>query len=272
MTNKILFLDDDESILDLLKHVFDRKGYEIYIASDPLEAINLISKVEFSVITIDLLMPKINGHDFLRSPEVSSSKAIKIVISALLEVEGIVKIINCGLVWRYIQKPFKNEELLQAVSNAVDFYQEKKEKEKYYNEMISSKKEIEDLNKNLNKIIEDRMRISEGRSQLLKRLATTDEQEVIIGETIKLIEDICGNLNFRIVKEKPADLMFYPLMSGDKRLGYIVFDEIKENQLEKITDVLQGFAPIVELCLTLLNAKSNADSILNELNYLNDEA
>jgi FixJ family two-component response regulator len=271
MTNKILFIDDDELALSLLPLVFKDEGYEIYTCSDPIEAIKLVLEIDFSVISTDLQMPKISGIDFLNTQEVVASKATKIIISGVSDLEAVIKAINSGVVWRYIQKPYLNEDIRIAVSNAVQFYEERQLKEKYFKEMMASKKELEELNENLTQMVQDRTRVIEDRSRLLKLLATTDDQTFIIEEAIKSIVAICGNLNFKIIKGTPSDLMFFPLMNDNNYLGCIIFDEINEDQLENITDALQGYAPIIEFCLTLLEAKANTVNILNDFSFLLNE-
>ena len=62
---KLLVADDERVIRDLLRKTLSREGYEVYKASDGLEALNKIKKNNYDMLILDLKMPKINGMELL---------------------------------------------------------------------------------------------------------------------------------------------------------------------------------------------------------------
>ena len=69
MMNKILVVEDDLDIQELLQNFLQESGYDITVANDGLEAINLFSDDDFDLILLDILLPKIDGFsvcEFIR--------------------------------------------------------------------------------------------------------------------------------------------------------------------------------------------------------------
>jgi DNA-binding response OmpR family regulator len=66
MKNKILLVDDDEGLRDLYKEELEEEGYEVVIATTGKEALEIFAKEKFDIVTLDILMPDIDGISLLR--------------------------------------------------------------------------------------------------------------------------------------------------------------------------------------------------------------
>jgi DNA-binding response OmpR family regulator len=118
--NYILVVDDSTTNVVLLEAVFDEKGYKIKTAFSAKEAFSIIEKQVPDLILLDLLMPKINGFDFLR--QIRRKKATRdtpvIVVSAATDEENVKKIMGMGAI-DFIKKPIDLDYLVEKVKSVL---------------------------------------------------------------------------------------------------------------------------------------------------------
>jgi class 3 adenylate cyclase len=107
ISSRILVVDDMEANRELLSRRLSRDGHMVTMASDGHSALELLSKAEFDLVLLDLMMPDINGFDVLRRlKEDPATRHIPVImISALDEIDSIVRCIEAGAE-DYIPKPF----------------------------------------------------------------------------------------------------------------------------------------------------------------------
>jgi CheY-like chemotaxis protein len=112
----ILFVDDDKTILGLLKLIMDGDDYQYYTASDPREAMQLLVDRDFNLIVTDIVMPYADGRELVSAAKKSGSRAKIIILSAF---SGLVKKSKAGTdefpFDIFIAKPFNIEELRNAI-------------------------------------------------------------------------------------------------------------------------------------------------------------
>jgi CheY-like chemotaxis protein len=116
----ILVIDDSTTNVVLLEAVLNTKGYSIETALSVKEAFNIISKHTPDLILLDLLMPKINGYEFLK--EIKSNDKTRgipvVVVSALTDSENIQKSMSLGA-HEFIKKPVDIPSLIKLVDNIL---------------------------------------------------------------------------------------------------------------------------------------------------------
>jgi DNA-binding NtrC family response regulator len=117
----ILVIDDSTTNVVLLEAILNDKGYRINTALNVKEAFQLMSKQLPDLILLDLLMPKINGYEFLK--DIKSRDDMKeipvIVISAVTDAENIKKTMNLGAI-DFIKKPVDIQNLITKVSETLE--------------------------------------------------------------------------------------------------------------------------------------------------------
>lgn len=113
---KILVVDDEQKIVEVVKSYLEHSGYEVYSAYDGRQALKLFEKVAPSLIILDLMLPDISGEDICRSIRKESRVPI-IMLTAKVEEEDILKGLGIGAD-DYITKPFSPKQLVARV-NAV---------------------------------------------------------------------------------------------------------------------------------------------------------
>ena len=112
--NKILVVEDDLDIQELLQNFLQESGYDITVANDGLEAINLFSDDDFDLILLDILLPKIDGFsvcEFIRK----KSQIPIIILTALNGEKEQIKGLDLQ-VDDYITKPFSMPVLVRKIA------------------------------------------------------------------------------------------------------------------------------------------------------------
>ena len=116
MHERILVVDDDKEIAQMIKDILEIKHYRVFIASDGLKAIELSNRERMDLILLDIRMPMFSGYWFCDAfrQKPSTRMVPVIVISALSGKEDIEKAYRVGAS-AYLKKPFSAEELLGLV-------------------------------------------------------------------------------------------------------------------------------------------------------------
>ncbi len=115
----ILVVEDDTMMRELLRKVLEKDNYRVIEATDGKEALARLKKHRtVSLLISDIKMPKKNGMSLLEEV-VNSFPHIKVIlITAFGEVEQYLNAMNIGA-FEYLNKPFKNQELLDVVKRAL---------------------------------------------------------------------------------------------------------------------------------------------------------
>jgi len=112
--NTILVLDDDPEILALVRRVLAEQGHRVVTAADPRQALELVTERRPCLVIVDLMLPHMDGEDFLRALErrdgdrppviILSASAIRDEVAARTHAEAV------------LAKPFQLEDLRDLVS------------------------------------------------------------------------------------------------------------------------------------------------------------
>lgn len=151
MDNKIavLCVDDEQGILNALKRILIDCDYTIFTAESGPEALGILEKEKIHIVISDYRMPVMNGAEFLRQVCGRWPDTIRIALSGYADTNAILSSINEGYIYKFIPKPWNNDELIVTIANAVELYQLVKEKEKLYTEIKSKNEELTYLNDQL---------------------------------------------------------------------------------------------------------------------------
>ncbi len=122
MKYKILVVDDETANLRLLERLF-RGTYDVMTADSGSEAKELLSVHDFSLIICDQRMPGMTGIEFLKIAAEMRPQTVRIMLTGYSDAETLVEAINSGSVYKYITKPWVNDELLQTAKRALQHYE-----------------------------------------------------------------------------------------------------------------------------------------------------
>lgn len=117
---KILIVEDDEDINDMIKKALTKEGYKVVGVFDGQEALNIWDSDEFKLIILDIMLPKIDGMEVMRRIRMKSMIPI-LMVSAKAEESD--KVIGLGLgADDYLVKPFSVAELIARVKAQLRRY------------------------------------------------------------------------------------------------------------------------------------------------------
>lgn len=117
----ILYVDDDEQNLFIFHRILD-KFYNIITVNTSLEALDILENKQIHVLLADQRMPDLNGVQLLNRVMKQFPQIIRILVTGYSDIDVVIDAINKGSVYRYISKPWDNEDVIRTVQNAVELY------------------------------------------------------------------------------------------------------------------------------------------------------
>lgn len=132
----LLVVDDGESNRDLLKRRLNKQGFEVEVAENGQQALQMIRSQNFELVLLDIIMPEMNGYQVLEvlKKDKELSRIPVIMISALDEIDSVVRCIEMGAE-DYLQKPF-NQVILNAKISATLERKRLRDRERDYLEQL----------------------------------------------------------------------------------------------------------------------------------------
>jgi len=115
---KILVVDDEEGIRNLLQRMLESAGYEVVTTGDGEEALYQVSQGDINVALLDIKMPTISGIELLNKITADYPDICVIMATAVIDIQTAIDLLKMGA-YDYITKPFKKDEMLQKVHEAV---------------------------------------------------------------------------------------------------------------------------------------------------------
>lgn len=119
---KVLYVDDEQNNLISFKAAF-RFDYNVFIADSPDAAIvHLKANPDISVILSDQKMPDKTGVEFFEDIRKEFPNPVRILITGYADIEAVINAINRGHVYRYIKKPWSEDDIRSSIDQANKFY------------------------------------------------------------------------------------------------------------------------------------------------------
>lgn len=127
MKIKVLFIDDEPNNLTAFKASF-RRDFDVFTANSAQEGMNVLEAEEIHVLLTDQRMPGTTGVQFLEQVIEKYPNPVRILVTGYADIEAVVDAINKGQVFRYISKPWNDDEIRLAIENAFKIYQHREER------------------------------------------------------------------------------------------------------------------------------------------------
>jgi DNA-binding NtrC family response regulator len=116
---KLLFVDDEERVVNLLKMMF-RASHEVFTATSGKEALEIIAANDIQVIVSDQRMPGMLGTELLSTVRKRSPGTMRILLTGYSDLVSIVGSVNDGEIFRFVNKPWNNDEMKAIVGEAAE--------------------------------------------------------------------------------------------------------------------------------------------------------
>ncbi len=170
---KILVIDDEKSILDLLTVVFEKEGYAVKTSLSATRAVELMGNEDFDIIVSDIKMPRMSGMELLRYVRKNRPDIPIVMITAYGTIKQAVEALKAGAM-DYIVKPFDVEELKIIVAQGL-------EKKRLMEENLFLKKELKEKYDYENMI--GKSKVMQEIYNLIEKVAVTDSTVLVTGES-----------------------------------------------------------------------------------------
>ena len=154
---KILYVDDDKLLTSTFATLMKVEGFEdVVIYNNPLEAVEYL-KIEMpDLIISDFLMPEMNGLEFLREAKKLYPEVSMILLTAYADKENAIKTINEIGVYKYIEKPWDNDDLVMNIKNGIERSHLLADLRDKIEKLETAKKELKKYSEKLEELVAER--------------------------------------------------------------------------------------------------------------------
>jgi len=122
---KILIVDDEAANLRALERLF-RKDHEVLTAQSGDEALAILEQHDVALLITDQRMPGTTGIELLQKTVPLRPHMARILLTGYTDMSTLIEAINCGQVYKYVAKPWNNDDLCVTVSRALEHFEANK--------------------------------------------------------------------------------------------------------------------------------------------------
>jgi response regulator RpfG family c-di-GMP phosphodiesterase len=181
---RILCVDDEPNILASLRRLFRAQGYHVITAESGKEGLAKLEAESVDIVISDMRMPEMDGARFLERVREARPDTLRLLLTGYADIQSILDAINRGEIYRYITKPWDDNDILLIVRHAIE--RKALEQEKLRLEALTQRQneELKELNAGLEATVQER-------TAALKRahdslLATNDKLKASFLTSIKV--------------------------------------------------------------------------------------
>ncbi len=138
----VLYIDDEVDNLNSFKATF-RRSFEVYTAESALEGKKILEANNIEIVLSDQRMPEMTGVEFFASLIEEHNDCMRILVTGYSDIKAVVDAINLGQVYRYISKPWDNEDLKIVIEQASEVYRLRKDNKKLMDTIIKVNSQLE---------------------------------------------------------------------------------------------------------------------------------
>ena len=155
--SKIVVVDDEKMVTSAFKALFKVEGYsDIHLFNSPIEALEFLKSEKPDLIISDFIMPDMNGLEFLTEAKKLYPEVSMILLTGYADKENAIKAINEIGLYKYIEKPWDNDDLLVNIKNGIERSHLLENLRNKISELEDAKKELQKYSSNLEKLVAER--------------------------------------------------------------------------------------------------------------------
>lgn len=152
----LLFVDDEPNMLSALRRLFRPQGYRILTAGSAAEGLALLEKEAVDLVISDMRMPEMDGAHFLEIVRARWPDTVRILLTGYADVASTIAAINKGEIYRYISKPWEDNDILLLVRHALERQRLEQEKRRLEALTARQNEELRELNASLEAKVQER--------------------------------------------------------------------------------------------------------------------
>lgn len=215
-TGKIVVVDDDKIVTSAFSALLKVEGFsDAHFFNNPIEAIGFLKDNVPDLIISDFLMPEMNGLQFLAEAKKLHPEVSRILLTGYADKENAIRAINEVGLYRYIEKPWNNDDLIINIKNGIERSFLLSQLRQKISELEVAKKELEKYSQNLEQLVEERTADLKQANAKLSGVVNYCADGIVILDEDGMIEQVnptCENLiglvNEKIVGVSIDDFLF----------------------------------------------------------------
>jgi len=138
----VLYVDDEEQNLVSFKASF-RRYFSIFTANSASDAQKILKETTIHVLITDQRMPETTGTELLAKAVLDYPDQIRILLTGYTDIEALKDAVNRGHIFRYLEKPWNDEELKRTIEDSYKVYHIKKEQEELNKKILLTNEQLE---------------------------------------------------------------------------------------------------------------------------------
>lgn len=186
---KLLLVDDDENVLGSLNRLLKREDYIIFTANSGAQGLEILNQEEIGVVVSDMMMPEMDGLEFLRKAAKINKNLVKILLTGNATLDAAVEAINNIGLFCFSIKPWNTLVLISDINRAFDSYNLTIENMLLQEQTKRQNQELQDINQSL----EDKVRV---RTLLLEE--AVDESILLLARAVETKDNSTEGHIYRI--------------------------------------------------------------------------
>jgi response regulator RpfG family c-di-GMP phosphodiesterase len=152
----ILCVDDEPGILSALRRVFRAKGFQVQIAEGGKAGLAMMETQPFDLVISDMRMPEMDGAAFLEQVRLRWPDSMRLLLTGYADITSVMAAINKGEIYRYIAKPWDDNDILLIVRGALNHRSMTIEQKRLQALIKQQNTELKELNASLEVKVQDR--------------------------------------------------------------------------------------------------------------------
>ncbi len=155
--NKVLFVDDELNTLSAFKRLFfNNDDVDIFTASSGTEGLKVLGLNDIDLVISDMRMPQLSGTDFLKYVKNKYPNVLRIMLTGYADMPSTLEAINSGEVYRFLTKPWNDDDLKVTITKALEYSALKKRNEEMSKIIWKKNRELTVFNESLEQKVEQR--------------------------------------------------------------------------------------------------------------------
>jgi len=230
----VLCVDDEENILHSLKRLLRKEGYRLLTATSGAEGLKKLQGNSVHLVMSDQRMPEMSGTEFLAEVKENYPDTIRIVLTGYTEVDSITASINKGHIYKFILKPWNDQNLKLEIKQGLDQYALVQSNKRLHGRVLQQNEELKKINENLEKIVKDRTMDLEIQNQALEL------SHAILEDLPIPIIGISSEMMIVLINSKAQALS---VKEGHIEVGKRISDYLSHEVEEKVANVFNTNTP-----------------------------
>ena len=213
---KIVVVDDEQIVTSAFKTLLKVEGFnDGHFFNSPVEALDFLKENKPDIVISDFLMPEMNGLEFLQGVNELYPEVSKILLTGYADKENAIRAINEIGLYRYIEKPWDNDDLIINIKNGIERSYLLSELRQKISELEVAKKELEKYSHNLEQLVEERTADLKQSNAKLEGIVNYCADGIIILNEDGIIEQVnpacenmIGHISSKLINASIDDYLF----------------------------------------------------------------